>query len=148
MTNKIQKPQVGELLHLTKSGLIFQKASGTRLVSEVSRRGEEYTLTKADLENIDRNGGCFWDLLHDPDRQVARWGEVVIAPGAAPEHLDPRSRNWRPENSAEADEERVKRREIALAIADPIERQKALSEIKRVLGPEQTSQTINSFASL
>jgi hypothetical protein len=147
MTTEVPKPKVGEMIHFLKSGLIFHRVTGSRLTADVSSRGQEYVLTTGDLENSDRDGGCFWDLVNDPERQIARWGEVVVSSGPAPEHFSRSSPRWRPEGPAEADEERQRRRAVADRITDPEERREAQVEIDRVLGRANTSKTLNTYGS-
>ena len=49
-------------------------------------RGDELTITPELREaSIDRLGRSWLDLVHDPEAQIARWGEVRFAPGPWPE---------------------------------------------------------------
>jgi len=141
-----QRPQVGDKVVFMVSGLIYQQAAGDHLTSQVSRAGETYELTRADIQNVDRLGQTFWDLTYDPERQRARWGEVkfkVSDPETDPatHWSDPR---WQPENSADADEARVAARARAITLPEPA-RSEELRKITARFGMQSVSQTITTY---
>lgn len=143
---EIERPKVGDKIVFLASGLLWQKAEGSRLTSEVSRAGDTHTLTRADLENTDRDGYCFWDLLHNERAQVERWGMVKFAPADPGVEIpkDWRDPRWVPESDADADEARTAAREVAMTFAEP-ERGERLREISRRFGMESKSTTHTTY---
>ena len=131
-------PKIGDQFHFTRTGIQFQVEVGGRLQSVMSRRGQSLTIDHSMLsdELRDRNGNSWVQLIHDPGAQVARWGEVAIVPGPAPEGLSA----WTP-GTAEEDDARAEARAAAYAISDPAEQQTALAMVYRDFGRPATSRT-------
>lgn len=81
--------------------------------------------------------GSWVTLLHDPDAQVHRWGQQMIAPGPWPAAADPwvyGDRFW--------ELERDNARRAAWAISDDADRAAALAAVEQRFGPSRsTSQT-------
>ena len=140
MTATPQEVKAGDVVHFLRSGLLHHVIVGTRLVTEISRRGAELTITQQMIENLgDRNGRSWLEYIHNPERQIDRWGYVAVAPGPAPEGLTP----WTPD-SPEQDMERDRRRAAAWATTDPQARAKALREVDKAFGRASTSKTLKS----
>lgn len=91
----------GSSFHWLRAGVIYKtrKAEPGHLdfssTSEISTRGQVVTITAALLE------ACPWlDLLGDEQAQLAKWGEIRIAPGDWPTDLDPWTPGTREEGEA------------------------------------------------
>ena len=81
-------PTPGEQFHFLKS-MAFPTDLTSSGGGTVSRRGQVATVTEKLLEaGRDRNGDCWLDLLHYPEKQEARWGSVVIVPGLPDKDFD------------------------------------------------------------
>lgn len=127
--------KAGDVVHALVSGFTFPgslELTGGR----VTRRGEDITITDDMLEAAkDRRGASFWDLVDDPDGQVARWGHEVFRRGSAPDDME----TWTP-GSPEHQLARERARQDAWTLPDPRERAAALQEVQRRYGalPDET----------
>lgn len=138
-----QKPQPGDTFVFYRSGLVYHRVHGSRIMSEISKRGETFTVTADDLGNVDRNGASWLDLAYDAQRQLDRWGYQMFGP------FDPDAEPltaWDPSNAADVDQERARRLD-ALSGASETEREKARLAMDRELGRPQTSVTLNARGS-
>lgn len=138
-------PQVGDVLVWHKSGQTYADVSKGQQVAYVSKRGTELLVTAAMIEvNRDRNGDLpsWLALAHDSDAQLARSGELVLAPGPWPDHLE----RLEVGSVEHADARRAAVRE-ANALPTKAERRSALAAIERRYGPaEPTSRTNATYA--
>lgn len=106
------------------------------------RRGDTITIAAAMIdESRDREGNSWLSAIADEQAQLARWGLVYFAPGAAPADLQP----WE-HGDAEWAEQREQARREAWAISSTRERIEALREVERVYGAAPTtSRTTATF---
>lgn len=140
-----QEVEPGTVVHWLKSGIIYGTVVGTRISSEVSRRGGELLITEEMIEGTkDREGKSWLRYITDEDAQRAKWGEVVVAVGPAPAHLSPWGPGWTPENNAEADEEREKA--LARVASYPLDQQgEELAKVYKAVGRKSTVTTLQSY---
>lgn len=127
--------QVGDVVHFLRSGFSVPQSLPSEWIGGPGvlpmRRGDELTVTERHVAAArDRLGGPGWlALVHDVAEQRRRWGHVVIAPGPAPEGLEPwivGDRDWAlaRENAMQA----------AGAIGDSYERQAAIQRVQQRFG--------------
>lgn len=138
----IRKPDVGDVGHFLISG--FTYAESTRgSAGRVASRGQEFTVTQ-DLREAgtDRLGSCWLDLLHDPEGQRRRWGQVIFKPGPFPDgqlRTDP--------GSPEHTEARREAMREASSLPTKAERDAARREVERLYGPAvPTSNTLARYS--
>lgn len=75
-------PTSPEVVHFYRTVTV----PGPGYCSLVLIRGDELTITpELRAASLDRFGHSWLDLVHDPEAQMARWGEVRFAPGPWPE---------------------------------------------------------------
>ena len=130
-------PTPGEQFHFLKS-MAFPTDLTSSGGGTVSRRGQVATVTEKLLEaGRDRNGDCWLDLLHYPEKQEARWGSVVIVPGLPDKDFDCFEKG-----SVEEDMAREAARTIAAAIPDPAECQRALAAVTRQFGIKSSQVSV------
>lgn len=135
-------PKPGDQFHAVTTGITVATSTSLLGASTVLTRGQTVTLTADMIEaSRDRNGDSWLDLLHDDLAQIARWGEVRIAPGPAPADMAP----WLP-GSPEEDAAREQARRAAYALVDDAERRLALARVDERFGRLKTSRTLNSAA--
>ncbi|RPE76472.1 MULTISPECIES: hypothetical protein [unclassified Frondihabitans] len=104
-------------------------------------RGDVAVLTEELLRaNQDRNGASVFDLIDDPDAQIEKYGQVLVAPGPWPED-QPTWVYGTPEWAAAREEAR--RRAWLVDTAEA--RSAALAAVERDFGPAApTSKTLNA----
>lgn len=131
------EPTPGHLFHALRGGLPIPVGHGT-----TTQRAQTYEITPSLIEDSrDRFGASWLSIIDDEAAQVARWGIVYLAPGAAPADLTP----WEP-GSAEHWEAREKARREAWAVPQGRERIAALKSVEDVYGPAPTtSRTTNEW---
>lgn len=133
-------PSPGDVIHFTRTGILWASSLSFSAPHEVSRRGETVTLT-ADIiaASLDRHGANSWLGLTE-EEQISRWGSEVYRPGAAPQDLT----TYTPD-STEADVAYGERRTAAWAIGDPERRAEALADLRRDFGTgPSTSRTVRT----
>ncbi len=126
-------PVPGDRFHVLVSGFsIHTKPNSFSSSAPVLDRGATVCVTHDLLDAAkDRLGNPGWPaLLHDPEGQRARYGDVVIAPGPFPSDAEP----WIYGDPTWA-EEREQARRNAWAVADPRERNTALAAVEARFGP-------------
>ena len=136
------KTTAPETLHFLATGLSYLRTDHGPALGVVSTRGEELVLTPQVIDaNSDRNGTCVFDLLHNPEAQVARFGREFFAPGPAPADM------LRTEpGTAEHEVARARERHAASHLADPKDRADALREIAERYGePPTSSRTLSTY---
>jgi len=122
-----KQPTPGTEFHFLKSGMAYSTDTSLTGGTTVSRRGQTGTITQTLLDaNVDRNGHTFFELLHDEDAQINRWGEIVFAPGPAPADLTA----WTPGTVEEAAAREAAHR-VALALSDDAERRRAVRAVNQ-----------------
>lgn len=101
----------------------------------ISRRGETLQVTpELRALNVDANGKCFFDLTEE--EQVGRWGSVKFAAGAAPAAINV----WDNDPFLQ-DKMRSEAALVANALADPVERARALAEVRERFGVRSTQHS-------
>lgn len=140
-------PTPGESVHALHSGLILHLGGGGPFSSRSAelKRGQTFTVTSAMLDaNRDRHGSLetsMLGLVHDPDAQRARYGDVMLAPGPAPDDMRP----W-VYGSPEWEIARDTARRRAYALPSEAERRDALAAVEREYGrARSTSQTTRTI---
>lgn len=132
--NPPKRVQVGDIVHAVATGLQIPRTAslwgGDPALN--LRRGDTFVVTQQMLDaDLDRNGKPGWSVLvHDEHGQYQRWGRLHIAPGEAPEGMQPwvlGDPDWR--------EAREAARQRAWRIIDEQEQREAFAEIHRVYGP-------------
>lgn len=135
-TNPLARP--AESFHWLVSGIIWHAKAANLFAgtSAISERGQTVTIT---AEMLDASPWIARYLGND-EAQIARWGEVRIAPGAFPSDV----LRWTP-GSVEHAEAREGARRRAWAILDPAERAAAREAVERDYGPAApTSRTLSA----
>lgn len=141
-------PSPGEQVHALRSGLILHLGGGGQFSSRsvTLERGRTFTITAALLDaNRDRHGSLdssMLSLVHDPEAQRARYGDVMLAPGPAPDDMRP----W-VYGGPEWEVARDTARRRAYALPSEAERRDALAAVEREYGAARsTSQTTRIIA--
>jgi hypothetical protein len=134
-TNHLATPAAQ--FHFLTSGVLWHARTPNMWggTSEVSRRGQTVTITQDMLE------ASPWiaRYLGDEEAQIAKWGEVRIAPGAFPDDLDP----WTP-GTPEAEAAYWKAHDAAWAETDPAERDRKLRTLREQFGAAPSAQRSSS----
>ncbi|GEM_PF-3648854 len=140
-------PTPGETLHVLRSGVTVSLGGATVMSGRtvVLERGQTFTVTAAMLDAArDRHGsldGSLFALVHDPEAQRARYGDVLLAPGPAPADLRP----WE-YGTPEWLRARDAARRRAYALPSEAERAEALAAVEREYGPAgSTSKTTATY---
>lgn len=135
--------KAGDVIHATATGLNIPRTVNLwgGLPPLTLTRGDRIVVTPEMIDAAkDRHGSPGWvELVHDPERQVRRWGKVHLAPGEPPEDM-PRWEVGTPD-WAEAREEA---RKAAWQEVDPQRRAAALQRVHDVYGPPPVTSTIMS----
>ncbi len=135
--------QDGDVIHAVSTGLNIPRTASLwgGLPSLSLTRGDRVVVTQAMIEAaIDRHGNPGWTaLVHDPQRQIARWGRIHLAPGEPPADMQP----WI-YGDASWSEQREIARKAAWQEIDPQRRAAALEEVKRKFGPAPTTSTVHA----
>jgi hypothetical protein len=123
----------GDIIHFTDSGLVF--------AGRVRLRGEQFTLTEAQIESTRDRNGISWLNLSD-EEQHARWGTVHFARGPIPEGVE--LRPWDTDAAA-----REAHRQLLIAeaarISHPHDRRVELDRIAAEFGRPLTSTTLATY---
>ncbi len=134
-TNKT--PAAGDVIHFRSS---MSVAIGGNDDGRVFHRGEELVLTADIIEaSKDRLGNSWLDL--DPSEQVKRYGKQVWGTGPVPEDIDFYNT---PGDRASRDIARIRARDAAAAISDPVQRQAAWEAVRDEFGTPVTSCSVSS----
>lgn len=129
-----RRVEVGDIVHALVTGVHISRTTslwGGEPALNL-RRGDSFVVTQAMLDaDLDRHGNPSWSVMvHDEDAQYARWGRLHLAPGEAPEGIQPwvvGDPDWR--------EAREAARQRAWRIVDEQEQKAAFQEISRIYGP-------------
>lgn len=138
-------PQVkaGDVVHATATGMHLPRTTSLwgGVPALALTRGDRIVVTEEMVAaDVDRNGNPGWTaLVHDPDRQLARWGRVHLAPGEPPAGMMP----WEYGDS-EWSEQREIARKAAWAETDPKRRAEALQRVKEVYGAPPITSTVHA----
>ncbi|MDD7929884.1 hypothetical protein [Microbacterium thalli] len=135
----LRLPRAGEQVHALVTGTTL--ATGGPYGGTVLTRGQTFTITDAMLELSKNRFGQYSGvaLVHDPEAQIEKYGEVRFAPGPAPADLDP----WT-YGSAEWRVAREQARREAWALPTEDARRAALAEVQRRFGAApDTATTLN-----
>ena len=128
--------KAGETFHALQTGLTVSIASGGITRSAVLIRSQNVVLSaESILENQDRNGASFLDVIDDPDAQIAKWGRVMIGRGEFPS-----SESVLIPGSIEHVAERERRRVAAWKIPDENDRAIALQAVQAEFGDFKSKQ--------
>lgn len=132
MTSK-NTPAAGDLIHFRSS---MSVALGESTDGRVFHRGQELVLT-ADIINAskDRLGNSWLDIAGDPQAQVAKWGKQIIGLGPVPDDVD----FYNGGDRASRDIARIRARDAAMAISDPVQREAAWRAVRDEFGTPATS---------
>jgi len=140
-------PAPGETIHVLRSGLLVHTGEGSLMSGRavILDRGQTFTVTSAMIDAMrDRHGSLdssWLSLVYDDDAQIARYGEVIVRPGPAPEDLRP----W-VHGGPEWQVARDAARRRAWALPSEAEQHAALAEGEREYGPARsTSQTTATY---
>lgn len=133
--------KVGDVIHATATGLTISRTASLwgGLPPLLLTRGDRIEVTAEMITaDRDRHGRPGWTaMVHDPDRQLRRWGKVLLAPGEPPADMMP----WEPGTSEWA-EAREAARKAAWSEPNPQRRAEALEDVQRVYGAAPTTSTI------
>lgn len=134
--------QPGDVIHAVQSGLKLDETTGPMSRSIELHRGREIELNEQLIDaSRDRLGNTFLDLVHYPEEQVRRWGQVKLAFGPRPiDFRDIEPGTTEAEIARENDREMVK-----TMTADPRERQMMFKAIDEEFGRPVTSQTVGEY---
>jgi hypothetical protein len=107
-------PVANEIFHWLADGLTFSRDLDKPLTGAVSIRGRTEILTPELIRaTSDKTGHSFFELLDEPEAQLARWGRRYFARGPAPEAMA--LHPW-PRGSSEESNERSRRIEEAFRL--------------------------------
>lgn len=139
----VPRVKAGDVVHATATGMHLPRTTSLwgGVPALALTRGDRVVVTEEMIAaDVDRNGNPGWTaMVHDPDRQVARWGRVHIAPGEPPAGMQPWERG-----DSEWSEQRELARKAAWAETDPQRRAAALQRVNDVYGPPPTTSTITA----
>lgn len=138
-TAPLRLPRAGEQVHARVTGTTL--ATGGPYGGTVLMRGQTFTVTDAMLELSKNRFGQYSGvaLVHEPEAQIEKYGEMRFAPGPAPADLDP----WTP-GTAEWRVAREQARREAWALPTAEGRRAALAEVQRRFGAApSTTTTLN-----
>lgn len=126
----------GDVIHFRSS---ISVALGESTDGRVFHRGQELVLT-ADIINAskDRLGNSWLDL--DASEQVQRYGKQVWGHGPVPDDVD----FYNGGDRASHDIARIRARDAALAISDPVQREAAWKAVRDEFGSPATSWSASS----
>lgn len=134
-TNK--KPVAGDTVHFRASMTVALGGSDGR----VFHRGEELVLTDQIIEDAKGRDGTSWiDVAGDPQAQVTRWGKQIVGVGPVPDGID----FYNGGDTASRDIARIRARDAAAAISDPVQRQAAWEAVRDEFGTPATSWSVTS----
>lgn len=135
MTSK-NTPAVGSTIHFRAS---MSVAIGGNADGRVFHRGQELVLT-ADIIDAskDRLGNSWLDL--DASEQVQRYGKQVWGYGPVPDDVD----FYNGGDRASRDIARIRARDAAMAIDDPVQREAAWKAVHAEFGSPATSWSTSS----
>lgn len=124
----------GDIVHFLDSGLVFD--------GRVRLRGEQFTLTEAQIESTRDRNGISW-LDYSDEQQLARWGKINFARGPIPEGVE-----LRPWDTDAAAREAHRQHLIheAKRIGHPTEQRIELARIAEEFGTPLTSTTLGVYA--
>lgn len=135
--------QAGDVIHALATGLSISRTASIwgGLPPLLLTRGDRIVVTEEMVAaDRDRHGRPGWtSMVHDPDRQLRRWGKVFLAPGEPPEGIEP----WEL-GSPEWAEARETARKAAWNEPNPQRRAVALDDVQRVYGAAPTTSTITA----
>ncbi|MFC7943088.1 hypothetical protein ACFUPZ_07500 [Microbacterium oxydans] len=135
--------EAGDVVHATATGMHLPRTTSLwgGLPALPLTRGDRVVVTEEMIAaDVDRNGNPGWTaLVHDPDRQIARWGRVHLAPGEPPAGMQP----WE-HGDAEWSEQREIARKAAWSETDPKRRAEALQRVTEVYGAPPTTSTVHA----
>lgn len=139
----IQLVKVGDVVHATATGMHLPRTTSLwgGVPALALTRGDRIVVTEEMVAaDVDRNGNPGWTaLVHNPDRQIARWGRVHLAPGEPPADMQP----WE-YGDAEWSEQREVARKAAWSETDPKRRAEALQRVTEVYGAPPTTSTVHA----
>ena len=139
--NKLTPMKAGDTFHCLQSGLTVAISSRGITRGAVLVRGQNVVLTaESILENQDRNGQSFLDVIDDPEAQIKKWNRVMVGRGEFPASefvLIP--------GSLEHQEESARLRKVAWAIVDEDARAAALKLVNLRFGPFQSGQVSTQY---
>lgn len=136
MTSK-NTPAAGDVVHFRASMTVALGGSD----GKVFHRGEELVLTEQIIEDAKGRDGTSWiDVAGDPQAQVTRWGKQIVGIGPIPEGID----FYNGGDSASRDIARIRARDAALAITDPVQRAEAWEAVRDEFGTPVTSWSVSS----
>lgn len=139
----VPRVKAGDVVHATATGMHLPRTTSLwgGVPALALTRGDRVVVTEEMIAaDVDRNGNPGWTaMVHDPDRQVARWGRVHLAPGEPPADMQP----WE-YGDAEWSEQREIARKAAWSETDPKRRAEALQRVKQVYGAPPTTSTVHA----
>ncbi|MFF8187856.1 hypothetical protein ACF044_11435 [Microbacterium sp. NPDC016588] len=129
----VRQVEVGDVVHALAPIMIHRSASiwgGEPALA--LRRADSFVVTAVMLAaDVNVHGKPGWSILvHDEDAQLAKWGRVMLAPGEAPDNMEP----WE-HGDAFWKEARNAARDIAFKEPDETKRRELFAEISRRYGP-------------
>lgn len=136
--------QPGDVVHAVSTGLSIHRNSslwgGTPPLTLT--RGDSFVVTEEMIEAAkDRHGRPGWpSLVNDPERQLARWGRIHLAPGPTPEGMRP----WT-HGDADWAEQREQARQAAWKEPGPERRAAALQRVTEIYGPAPTTSSVHAI---
>lgn len=136
--------KVGDVVHALATGMQLPRTTslwgGAPALQLV--RGQSFTVTAEMIEaSKDRFGNVTWPaMVRDEAAQLRRWGKIHLAPGAAPQDMQP----WIYGDASWSEQREIARR-AAWAETNPDRRAAALAEVQRVYGAAPTTSTVHAI---
>ncbi|WP_295832932.1 hypothetical protein [uncultured Microbacterium sp.] len=132
-----KKPVAGDVVHFRASMTVALGGSD----GKVFHRGEELVLTEQIIEDSKGRDGSSWiDIAGDAQAQVQRYGKQIVGLGPVPEDIDFYNT---PGDRASRDIARIRARDAAAAISDPVQRQAAWEAVRAEFGTPATSWSLS-----
>lgn len=133
MTSK-NTPAAGDLIHFRAAMSVATGGIGDGADGRVYHRGEELVITEQIIAaSKDRLGNSWLDL--DASEQVQRYGKQVWGHGPVPDDVD----FYNGGDRASRDIARIRARDAAMAISDPVQREAAWKAVRDEFGTPATS---------
>jgi hypothetical protein len=129
------------MTNLPAVGTFIHALGAVSLCGYALRRGDSLKLTQELVElTIDKRGISSLAIVDDEEAQVEKYGERKFGRGYFPSNLKP----WT-KGSPEEDIERDRRRAIAHAMSDEMQKYEELRAIRDEFGDRRTSRTTAEY---
>jgi len=123
-------------IYFLESGLTYAVSDSMFAPGAVSQRGETIEITP-ELRRLNTNADCVCVFDLTEEQQLERWGSVKFATGEAPDGVNA----WDGDEFLR-DKLRAEAGVVAAAIADPVERARALADVRDKFGIRSSQSSV------